>query len=159
MLDHHHQFPRIALVLLVAVAACESPVSPADDVPVTRIEHTAFSGFDTPQRLIIRSQNEWEDLWPTLFHRRLDVPALPNIDFTQNMVIVAGNGLKPTSGYAVSIAAASTTRRTMTVTVRSVSPGSNCVTFQVITSPIDLVLLPRREKVTFVEQAETILCS
>lgn len=146
--------------LLWLLGACDSPSAPETPQPLalTRITQPAFSGFDTPQRLVIRSQPAWEAAWATLWARAGQVPPLPPIDFTRDVVLLAAAGARPTSGYFIAIEAASATGEAATVTVRSYAPGAGCELLQVITTPVDAVSMPRRDRVTFVEESQVRPC-
>jgi hypothetical protein len=72
------------------------------------------------------------------------VPALPEIDFTKEMVLVAAIGSRPSSGYEVVFTGATEAGDVVTVDVESRIPGPTCVLLPVITAPLDLARIPRR---------------
>ncbi len=143
-----------AAAVLVALAACNSPTAPDTPQPLilTGITQPGFSGYDTPRRLVIRTQADWEAAWATIWLRTIYVPALPVVDFTRDVVLIAAAGQKP-SLHFIAIEAAVATRDSATVTVRSYSPMAGCVTTPVITTPADVVTMPRRDRISFVEEA------
>ena len=61
------------------------------------------------------------------------------------MVGVAALGGQPNSGYDLVLTNASESGGTVTVEVATRSPAPQCVILPVITSPVDLARLPRRE--------------
>jgi len=148
-----------AAAVLVALAACDSPSAP--DIPqplvLKGITQPGFSGYDTPQRLVIRTQADWEAAWATIWRLTVYVPALPAVDFARDVVLIAAAGAKPPLHF-IAIEAASATRDSATVTVRSYSPVAGCVTTPVITTPADVVQMPRRDHITFVEEAVVRPC-
>ena len=148
----------VTLLLLLLLTACDSILQPSDDLPITRLTQTGFGGFDAPQRVVVRSTADWEEVWRALWRRVNEAPPLPSINFSEHMVVVAAAGTKPTSGYSITVESASASRDRATITVRSVSPGNNCAVLQVLTSPIDVVRMPRRDEVTFVEVSEIRSC-
>ena len=139
---------------VLALAACESPTSPRQPLPITRIQNGSFSHADAPQRLVLRSQREFEDAWASMF---ANVTMLPTpmfaIDFSREMVIIVNAGPKPTSGFCIGVAAAAGDRRSMEVTVRSSGPTPNMGVLPVITHPFDVVRVPRRDDVTFTDES------
>lgn len=161
MADRHRTLSLLALGTAVLLTACESsPTAPRQPVTVTRLAFSSISGFDDPQRLVVRSGAEWQGVWATLHRRTNPVPPLPAIDFDREMVVVAAAGTKSTGGFAVSIDSASETRSTIAVVVRSVSPGPNCVVIQMVTQPVDVAVISRRPAVvSFEEKAEVVSCS
>lgn len=148
-----------AVAVLVALAACDSPSAPDTPQPLILkgITQPGFSGYDTPQRLVIRTQADWEAAWATIWRRTSYVPALPAVDFSRDVVLIAAAGQKP-SLHFIAIEAAYATRDAATVTVRSYSPVAGCITTPVITTPADVVQMPRRDRVSFVEEAVVRPC-
>jgi PrcB C-terminal len=83
----------------------------------------------------------------------------PEIDFAREMIIVAASGLQPSSGYDVFVETASDTTSGTNVVIRSVSPGGDCTVATVLTAPVDIVRLPRRDgPVIFDERSRIELC-
>lgn len=148
------------LAILLTSARCGSSedLGPHDDLIITRISQPGFSGFDTPQRLVIRTVSAWRDAWETIWRRVPQAPELPSVDFERDMVIIAAAGTKPTTGYFVAIEAATANRREVTVRVRSISPGANCGNATVLTQPLEAVRIERRDHVSFDEVSEVRNC-
>ena len=61
------------------------------------------------------------------------------------MILVAAAGQKPSSGYAMTITSAVEAKGEVTVSVDAMSPGSKCVGLTVMTSPVDLARVTRRD--------------
>lgn len=99
-------------------------------------------------RTVVRDRNSWIDLWKRMHsvdpsHPDPNLPPAPEIDFSREMLIVAGMGNQPSSGFAVFIDAAYERGPALIAVVRSVSPGRNCGVATVITSPVDIVRVTR----------------
>jgi hypothetical protein len=149
----------MALALAVGFIACGSPVAPAEDVPVTRVLRGSFSALNTSERLVIRSHAQLEEVWASMFRTQSHPPALPVIDFTNDFAIVAAAGARPTSGFCVSVESAAAADGVLTVTVTTTSPPGGSGVLQVVTTPFDVVRLPRRpDSVRFVEKTQTAPC-
>lgn len=129
--------------MLTACASSSTAPTPAVPVPITRIGDR-FGGLEAPATLVVRDRDMWQSIWIQI-HRGGFAPPLPEVNFSTDMIVVVALGAKPTSGYAVTVTAASETGRVVTVETDSVSPGPNCVTLQVITYPTDVVRMPRRD--------------
>ena len=141
-----------ALIALLPGLACAQPQQPASPgmavpMPITRVppDGGAFSGYEQPTTLVVRDREAWQSAWSQVSRGRNPVPPLPSIDFSTQMIVVAALGAKPTSGYAVEFTGASVSNDIVTVEATSVSPGTRCVTLQVITYPVDIARLPRRD--------------
>ena len=141
---------------LVTLTACDSPTDPSETLSVTRISQGIFSRFDTPQRLVVRSEASLLTAWANVFG---GAAPPPEVDFSREMIIVVALGSRPTSGFLIAVEGASGTRETAIVTVRSLSASTTCVTVPAVTNPYDIVRLPRREEVRFVEQSGVQPCS
>jgi hypothetical protein len=156
---------ELAVFLTLTVAACggSDTVGPPVDLPITRITQPGFSGFDTPQRLVIRTQADWQTAWETLWRPTRPgppptPPPIPSIDFSRDVVIIVAAGAKPTSGYFISVDSVTATRRQATVTVKSYSPGNACQLLEVITQPVEVVAIQARDEIQFRELSEVRHC-
>ena len=121
------------------------------NLPVTRVVQGFFSAGDASQRLVIRSQAELTAAWDAMFRTLSPPPEIPIVDFSQEMLIIALAGAKPSGGYCISVDSAVGSRRRMTVTVRSGGPSAGNPILPVVTHPFDVVRVPRRDEVTFTE--------
>jgi hypothetical protein len=155
------------LVCALLLAACSSPTAPDADQPltVTRLREGAFSfsynsGIRDAQRLVIRDQATWQQTWNTIFSLTFPVPALPAVDFTREMVVLAALGERSSGGYSILIDSATETANGVTINVRSVSPGSNCGVTAALTQPLDIARVTRRDgSVAFAETTATQNCN
>ena len=103
-------------------------------------------------RLVISTQTEWDEFWNGLPTVVLPRPVPPDIDFTNQMVLVAAMGQRSTGGFSISIEGVYETGGDLYVDVLEQSPGLGCLTTQAITAPIAGVSLPARDaQVHFVE--------
>ena len=137
--------------LFGALVGCESATTPETTLPVTRVVQGAFSDGEASQRLVIRSQSELTAAWQTMFSTVSPAPEVPAIDFSQEMVIIARAGSKPTGGYCIAVDSVVGSRQTMTVRVRSGRPSADMAVLPAVTNPFDVVRVPRRDEVTFFE--------
>jgi hypothetical protein len=151
----------VGLGLLAAGVACGS--TSGQKVPVVRLESasssfTYFSGLSAPERVVIRDQASWASMWAAMSLGG-PVPALPDVDFTNEMLVVAALGERPTEGYSIFIDHAVAVDGSVEVTVRSVAPGQTCIVFNDFTQPVDIARLPRYEgPITFRETSEIHSC-
>lgn len=157
---------RALLVVMIPalVGACSSDSYRAGTpVPMQRVSDAQplsyYSGLAMPQRLVVRDPGTWASVWGQVWKLQSPVPALPAVDFSREMVVVAALGQRPTGGYSILLDSATMTMQGLTVSVRLVSPGMNCSVTTALTQPVDVSRLPRTdEAVEFVERAETQTC-
>ena len=152
---------RSSLLLVLCLSACgDSPTGPRESLPVTRIQQGFFSAAPSRERLVIRSQSRLAQVWPVINPGSpLSLPPPPpTIDFSKEMVIVAFAGAKPSGGFCVTVEAAAGDTKTIEVTVRSVGPIPENTILPVVTHPFDVVRVPRRDDVEFIERSEIGNC-
>jgi hypothetical protein len=113
------------------VALTEIRVNPAPQTPLTW-----NSGFTAPQRIVVRTQQEWASTWATIWSRQTPVPALPAVDFTREVVVVAASGVQSNGGVQIEIPNAALDQGTVKVGTVETFPGANCVTAAVNSSPV-----------------------
>lgn len=164
-----NSFVRVVSVAVVTLsAACAAsdvtqPLGPS--VPMIRLRSEPYSfafysGLDKPARLVVRDAATWQALWSQIYLRQSPVPPLPAIDFSRDMIVVVALGSHSTGGYGILLEGASEAGTGgIAVTVRSVSPGSNCVVTEAFTQPVDIALLPLRDgAVRFLERSQVSDC-
>lgn len=145
--------PRKALLVSVAlffVACGSNPSAPDEPLPVVRLRDEAasfsyHSGLSQPQQFIVRDKAAWEQTWAAIWRPHSPQPSLPEIDFSREMIVVAAMGARNTSGYSVFIESASAGPGGINVRVRSVSPAAGCALLPVVTEPVDVARMPRRD--------------
>ena len=149
-----------SLVVLVSltIAGCDSPSGPSETLPLTRVTQGYFGAPGPSQRLVVRSQQDFAAAWAAIFDNSSPQPPLPSVDFTQEMVIIALSGSKPSGGYCIAVEHAAGDRRSVTLTVRSGGPTANNPILPVITNPYDVVRVPRRDRVSFTEMSVITNC-
>jgi hypothetical protein len=115
-----------------------------------RAEPSAFMVFSplvTAQTSVVRDRDAWLRTWVALFPGSPTSlpPPLPDVDFSREMVVVAALGSRPSSGYDVVFTSASEADGVVTMELETRSPGPGCVTLTVITAPVDLARVPKRD--------------
>ena len=158
------------LAIAPAVAACAhsatpTPVTPPVQLTLTRFRteassYLSFSGYTTPTTLVIRDRQQWQSAWTQMYVASPTSlpPPLPDVDFSREMVLLAAAGNQPSSGYDVIFDSAMEAEGVVTVDVTARRPG-NCGVLTVITSPVDLARLPKRDgRVVFRTSPVTMNC-
>lgn len=153
----NHTLLSLCALLVIANPVLQTPQKePGKEVPVTPLGQVVSGYRISPSkgamdqlRLVVRDRDTWVQLWNHLNSGQNMQPA-PEIDFTSEMLIVAAMGLRPSSGYQIIIDKAYAFEQypRLEVVVRSIDntkcPGLGH--FTAITSPIDMVRLPRMDR-------------
>lgn len=109
------------------------------------IAYALYSGISTPENLIIRDAASWSALWQLIHATENPVAPLPSVDFGQEMIVVAALGTRRTGGYNVLLTEATEDASGIHVQIVATSPGSDCLTTQALTQPVDLARVARRD--------------
>jgi hypothetical protein len=111
-----------------------------------------LAGIAEPTRLVVRDQAAWAAFWTELWSRHDAQPALPEVDFGSEMVVVVGLGTRPSSGFHVDITAVRAEGADLAVSVVETRPHATCDVLWFLTQPVVLARVPRwRGTVRFVE--------
>jgi PrcB C-terminal len=111
-----------------------------------------YGGLAQPEYRVLKSRGEWEELWRELQRQtsreqgQTSPKPLPDIDFQQNVLIIAAMGTRPTGGYSLEISSVVETPQRIVVTVAEQSPGAKCITTQAVTHPIAIVTTAQTRK-------------
>lgn len=156
------------IVGLSAAAAGIARAQPSVDhasVPVVRLRDgdssfAMFTGISDSVRTIVRDSAEWRSLWTRINRPFMPQPALPEIDFHREMVVVAGLGKRPSAGYDILIESVEQDSAGIEVALRLTSPSPGCPVAAVMTQPLDVARIPASElRVRFRERSVVIPCS
>lgn len=159
--------PFVVSLLALFAASCSSPFeAPVAHTPVTvtrlrsePFSFTYFSQLRRPERLVIRDQATWVDAWASLWPTFAPIPAPPNVDFKNEMIVFVALGERSTGGYSIVVDSAGTNAQGVTVWIGTSSPGPQCFTTQAFTQPVDIARLPRIDApVHFVETSRIAEC-
>lgn len=107
------------------------------ELQVRRIGQWARSGIGEARRMVIRDANGFAQIWS-----ELGAGDRPEVDFTQNVVVVAALGPRPTGGYEIAISRVGQADGQLNIEVVETTPGPNCVTTGAETQPVDVVVVP-----------------
>jgi hypothetical protein len=159
---------RIATALVVfgiAVAGCQSASSPSsprealiDFQPLSPLVHQIYSGFREPAQFAVRDLEQWSDVWNRAFAAMAEIPPRPTVDFSSEMILVAAQGVRGSSGYDVSIDRIRSGDDGLIVDVTVTAPHRRCMVLTVVTSPVMMVRVPASSRIRFFEHTRTTSC-
>lgn len=118
---------------------------PPSEVTATSIAFTELaSGTDASVtkrvNYLITTDDELRDLWKLLGAHG----ERPVIDFTKEAVIAVFAGEEPSAGYSIAVSAITDTTERM-VTVQIAAPGVTCLAAQVVTTPYQVLKMPKSD--------------
>jgi hypothetical protein len=154
-----HRFSLLAVSLLGLLACQEGTLAPESartgtltgtPLALTRFSgdsmaYAAYSGVRAPSNMVIRDATAWSELWQNIHALTEPVPPLPNVDFSEEMIVAVALGTRPTGGFNVFLADAAESSDVVQIEVIETRPGSDCITTQALTQPVDLARVARRD--------------
>ena len=127
-------------------AAAPSPTPAGATVstqpPFTRLATAETSGFTEATELVVRDASAAAQAWQRL-HQGVPGTAPPAVDFSRQMIVLLALGERSTGGHAVRFDSLTVDPAGAVVRYTATSPAPSCMTAQMITSPVEAVLVPR----------------
>ena len=166
--------PALLLGSLVGCSDSDSPAGPpgtgnASEVPpnaqvvvfdVVQEATTEISGITERRRDVIVDETEWAALWDEITTFVMPKPPVPAIDFGSRMVILATMGERTSGGHSISVIQVAEEQGTLYAVVEEATPGIECMTTDVVTTPAVAVSVPRASgTVLFVEREIAYPCA
>lgn len=147
---------RWYFVLLVGAAlgaGCSASVAPAEPdrtVALVRLRPepyplTYYSGLDQAERMVVRDEATWGQVWVAIWRGHSPLPPVPQVDFEREMLVVVALGGRPTGGFGIFADSAFMEGEGLVIRVRTIAPGSRCFTTGALTQPVDVARVPRME--------------
>lgn len=112
--------------------------------------------FPTESAQVIRDAASWNALWAQMNANRGPASPAASVDFTTSMLVVAGMGAQPSSGYFITVSSVTEQDGIVTVDITQTSPGNRCGGLTVITSPITVVRVPMRTGTVLFRRARRV---
>lgn len=136
----------IALIVISALVVFFMQDSERVDMEISfqTIEKGFNNDINERQTRVIKTTEEWRDLWTEMFSS-IRMPTRV-VDFDNKMLIAAIQGQKLTGGYNVEIDKIEDLGDKINVNIVETEPGSNCITTQAFTSPYHIVELDKTSK-------------
>ncbi len=133
--------PRTALALLaLAVLHC-APTAPQAAEPVP-LYHALVSEYGMGEETVVRDRAAWDAAWARL-QNGMVAPPLPAVDFSASSVVLVAIGQRSSGGHDVRVTGVTRDGADAVVRYAVTEPAPGCMTAQMITSPVDVVRVPR----------------
>jgi hypothetical protein len=116
------------------------------------------SGLTESARVAVKDAEHWRTVWDQIWANHSEGPALPEVDFSREMLVVAALGTRPSGGYSIYVDSAYYRTDHLEVVVRSISPGAGCGATTALTQPVDIARLPRSSKPVRYRERTAVRC-
>ena len=100
------------------------------------------SGVKEQEYHDLHNAKDFQTWWNKAYSSYSEVPALPSVDFTKNMVVAAFMGEKSHGGYSIRVENIEQTPDAYNVNIRINIPGQGCRTTQDVVQPFEFVVVP-----------------
>jgi hypothetical protein len=152
----------VSAALIATLAACgRDPAIPitARDLAMEQVgfsETYNSSRFDERARLVIRYQQDWEEIWDKIS----ESAPTPEVDFETHMVVLAAMGSQGHSGFTIALNDVAATQDALYVSVTETTTSPiGCAFAMMITSPVAVAKVERVDgDVQFIERTATRSC-
>jgi hypothetical protein len=149
----------VVLVLLTLAALLVPAYAAKRRVEFETVAKQGMSSHREKQNYVITNTADWANLWNKAFETSNRVPPLPEIDFTERMVIAVFRGTTPDPCHDVKITKLIETEGVLKVHAREKLPGRGCGCVAVIGAPFHIIVIPKTGKpVVFKLKEKTIAC-
>jgi hypothetical protein len=130
------------ILLLVALFGCgDDPAESINSTGFQTLLTTPYSNMREPARIVVSDSLSWAQLWTTIIEGQSDPAKIPAVDFRKQQVVVAALGERKRAGYAIRIEQIEQSNGMRQVVVEETAPGTNCNSSEVITTPLDAVVV------------------
>lgn len=149
------------MVSILALCECTPrPVmtpgpSPSQSVPIRRLldPNTRWqTAIHTARREVIRDSARWHAVWMEMRRNFYPPGEARAVNFSQEIVVLAAMGSRPSSGYGITIQEVLLRRDTLLVLLQETCPPGGGIVSPTMSAPVDAIALNRRQAtVVFVE--------
>jgi hypothetical protein len=137
----------IIIVLSLPLFTASLHASPSGThVTFLQIGRGSYGGVSERRFVVVRSPEEWLELWAEINGNVLPIPPAPQVDFTRNAVAAVFQGLKRSGGYSIAVQGIFESGDRITVTVREDEPGPRNLVTMALSSPWHAVVFPHPGK-------------
>ena len=153
---------KIPIILLCTLVCIEfssySKIYPSANPPsffcgslgFSTVAKEFYCGITIKENVVITTQKEWEGLWGKVYSIQVPQPKLPSIDFNEEIIIGVFGGEFSSGGHDIEIIETKKTTRTITIKVKTNSPGNRCAVTSALSQPMHLVKIAKHKNKKFV---------
>jgi len=100
-------------------------------------------GYTEPSGLVIKTEDQWREVWEKMNDLRFPGPEIPEIDFEKKMVIAVFMGKRSSGGYEIEIIKITRTEYEIVVEVKEKEPPAESFRTMALTQPYHMVVIKR----------------
>lgn len=100
-------------------------------------------GVEDETYYLVRTEEALRTLWNRAYGSRLQVPDVPEVNFSRETVVALFMGSRPTGGYSLEVESVTIEGGEVYVDVNRIEPGPDEITTQALTSPWTMIRILR----------------
>ncbi len=145
------------LTFVVSKAVTQVPITKYEkDISFKTIRTGIYSSQHEKKDHVIDNLIEWETFWWSMDTTQ----SLPDINFSENLVLAIFMGARSSGGYSISVNKIIETNSALEVFLKEVSPGQRCGVTMALTQPYTIAVVEKTGKdVQFTTEQEVTECS
>ena len=135
------------LAAFLCLAGCdETPTEPqGEPVAFQTVTQASFSGLSASRRDVVRNLDDWNQVWSEIHANVSPAPGLPEVDFSQEMVLLAAMGEQASGCFQIQIRSVAAQEGLVTAAVEEIEPGEGCVCTAALSQPVHVVRTARND--------------
>jgi hypothetical protein len=139
-------YKALNFVLIVSIIFIIQSCSSSQEksiVGFTVLASGANSGFKDKERIVVTDKANFQMMWDNLYINFSDKPPLPDVNFSNQMLIGVFLGEFPNGGSSIAVKSVDMYDDVVIMNIEELTPGPTCVTTDVITQPYQIVRIPK----------------
>lgn len=155
--DSGMRLSEYVLTFVVSKAVAPVPITPYEkDISFETIRTGIYSNQPERKNQVIDALDGWETFWWGMDTTQ----SLPDINFSENLVLVMFMGEHPSGGYSIGINKIIETNTALEVFLKEISPGQRCSVTLALTQPYTIAVVEKTGKdVRFTTEKEVTECN
>lgn len=146
-------------ILGLSIYGATNPPKSGLTIGFQTISRGYYSGHKSPAYYVMVNEDEWREVWNQ--HDSIHYPQdpLPEVNFSETIVIAVFMGEFNTGGYGIEIKEILNINQLIVVKVEKTFPGEGCILTEALSQPYHIVKINKIDKeITFETVERTIEC-
>ncbi|MFV1951057.1 MAG: protease complex subunit PrcB family protein [Nitrospinota bacterium] len=100
-----------------------------------------YSAYTEPLKLVIKTEEQWKEVWTKVHALQFPEPELPKIDFEKDMIIAVFMGERRSGGFSIEIKNIVKTDKEVVVEVEERRPDPGSIVTMALTRPYHMLVV------------------
>ncbi|MBL4593713.1 MAG: protease complex subunit PrcB family protein [Flavobacteriales bacterium] len=142
----------LPLIIIITFLSCKSiekanPIEKTtENIVFTELSKGTNGNFTDKLTKVVTNQTDFNSIWTAAHERFSEQPKPPRIDFENKMIVLVAMGIQNSGGHTIEISSALESKSDIIINILETTPGTTCVSSDVMTFPYQIVELKKSEK-------------